>query len=47
MESFYFLIGSVSTGALIGYVISRLTCREEHKMGGNYNEFGKRYNKRF
>lgn len=45
MESFYYLIGSVSIGALIGCAISRLTCRGENKNGGNYNEFGKRYNK--
>lgn len=45
MELFYFLIVSVFIGTLIGYVISRLICRGEHKRGGNYNEFGKRYDK--
>ncbi len=45
MESFYILIRSFSIGALIGYAISRLTCRGEHKRGGNYDEFGKRYDK--
>ncbi|PJJ26708.1 hypothetical protein H171_0148 [[Clostridium] celerecrescens 18A] len=45
MGSFYLLIVSVSIGTLIGYFISRLTCRGEHKREGNYNEFGKRYDK--
>lgn len=46
MERFYFWAGSIFIGALLGYIVSLFTCKDEKKNNRNYNDYDKKYNKK-